>query len=72
MKTVKKGILLDMLEQLSGFCEKCSVSVPRFKTYDGSYLGNGKYEFDKENETEKPKDGQTLIAKLWDKIIFWK
>lgn len=27
---------------------------------------------DKENETEKPKDGQALIAKLWDKIIFWK
>ena len=52
MKTVKKGILLDMLEQLSRFCEKSSVSVPRFKTYDGSYLGNGKYEFDKENEAE--------------------
>lgn len=70
MKTVKKGILLDMLEQLSGFCEKKSISVPHFMTYDGEYLGGGNYKFNKETEN-RISLGETWLARYDCARIFY-
>lgn len=50
MRTPKERVLQDMLEQLKKYCELDSVSMPEWKTYDGNYLGSGKYEFFPEAE----------------------
>lgn len=50
MRTPKKDILFHMLKQFSKYCETDSVSMPEWVTYDGNYLGNGKYEFLPETE----------------------
>ncbi len=50
MRTPKEHVLFDMLEQLKKYCEIDSVSIPRWTTYDGNYLGEGKYEFSPETE----------------------
>ncbi len=54
MRTPKEHVLFDMLEQLKKYCETDSVSMPEWTTYDGNYLGEGKYEFFPETaETKK-------------------
>ena len=45
MRTPKEHILIDMMNQLEKYCVKERVSIPKWVTYDGNYLGNGKYEF---------------------------
>ncbi len=50
MRTPKAGVLFDMLEQLKKYCETESISMPQWTTYDGKYLGNGKYEYFPETE----------------------
>lgn len=49
MRTPKERVLLDMLNQLSKYCETESVNIPQWVTYDGNYLGEGKHEFFPEN-----------------------
>ncbi|MBQ8182479.1 MAG: alpha-mannosidase [Clostridia bacterium] len=54
MRTPKEHVLFDMLEQLKKYCETDSVSMPEWISYDGNYLGEGKYEFFPETaETKK-------------------
>ncbi len=50
MRTPKEIVLFDMLEQLKKYCEIDSISIPKWTTYDGNYLGSGKYEFLPETE----------------------
>lgn len=45
MRTPKKAVLFDMLKQLEKYCKTASVDITVWETYDGNYLGNGKYEF---------------------------
>ena len=45
MKTPKQGVLFYMLQQLSKYCVKESVSMPEWETYDGDYLGQGQHKF---------------------------
>lgn len=45
MKTVKPRVLFDMIGQLERYSELMSHEIPEWKTYDGQYLGNGKFEF---------------------------
>ena len=49
MRTPKEHVLFDMLKQLEKYCIAESVDIPQWVTYDGSYLGQGKYEFDENN-----------------------
>ncbi len=51
MRTPKEQVLFDMLNQLDKYCIQESVNIPQWVTYDGSYLGEGKYEFN-ENEVQ--------------------
>lgn len=51
MRTVKKEVLRDMMQQLRRYGELFSCSVRDWKTYDGVYLGHGKYELDRQNES---------------------
>ena len=50
MKTVKKGILLDMMNQLGGYCYNGSVAMPDWLTFDGDYLGHGQFRFSEKTE----------------------
>ena len=45
MRTPKEHVLFDMFEQLKKYCVLDSISIPEWTTYDGNYLGAGKYEF---------------------------
>lgn len=45
MKITKKGVLLDMINQLEKYCVTDSLAMPVWQTYDGDYLGQGKYSF---------------------------
>ena len=45
MRTPKERVLFDMLNQLGKYCIAETVSIPQWVTYDGNYLGEGKYEF---------------------------
>lgn len=51
MKTVKPLVLKDMMGQLDKYVVLHSHEIPQWTTYDGQYLGGGKYEFYKETET---------------------
>ena len=53
MKTVKKGVLLDMMNQLDKYCYLDSVAMPEWESHDGDYLGQGKYEFSSETKNMK-------------------
>lgn len=53
MKTVKKGVLLDMMDQLDKYCYSDSVVMNEWESYDGDYLGHGKYEFSDDVKTMK-------------------
>lgn len=54
MKTSKKGVLLDMMNQLEKYCFKDSIVMPEWTTFDGDYLGQGKYSFSKKTAVMKP------------------
>ncbi len=45
MRTPKEHVLYHMLIQLPKYIETDSVSMPEWTTYDGKYLGSGKYEY---------------------------
>ena len=45
MRTPKERVLYHMLIQLPKYIETDSVSMPEWTTYDGKYLGSGKYEY---------------------------
>ena len=45
MRTPKEHVLYHMLIQLPKYIETDSVSMPEWTTYDGNYLGSGKYEY---------------------------
>ncbi len=62
MKTVKPRVLLDMINQLERYTELFSLDIPEWKTYDGKYLGDGKYEF-YENTTEMKSLGDSWTAR---------
>lgn len=49
MRTPKEQVLFDMLKQLEKYCVAESISIPQWVTYDGNYLGQGKYEFNESN-----------------------
>lgn len=62
MRTPKEHVLFDMFEQLKKYCVLDSISIPEWTTYDGNYLGAGKYEFLPETE-EKIKLGDHWFAR---------
>ena len=45
MRTRKEGVLLDMLKQLPKYYYTEKVDMPVWETYDGDYLGKGRYKF---------------------------
>ncbi len=51
MRTPKEHVLLDMINQLPRYSDNGSVNMPVWETYDGNYLGEGRYEFFPENTT---------------------
>ncbi len=53
MKTTKKEVLLYMLNQIPKYFTRESVVIDTWETYDGDYLGNGKYKFYDEVKTMK-------------------
>ncbi len=52
MRTPKERVILFMMKQLERYSVKESVSMEKWLTYDGNYLGEGKYEFFPDNTTE--------------------
>ncbi len=62
MKTVKPGVLLDMIGQLERYTELFSLEIPEWETYDGQYSGNGQYEFYKDTAA-KIKLGERWTAR---------
>lgn len=62
MRTPKEAVLFDMLKQLEKYCISESISIPQWVTYDGNYLGEGKYEFN-ENEAQLITLGQHWLAR---------
>ncbi len=53
MRTPKEHVLYHMMIQLPKYIETDSVSMNNWTTYDGNYLGEGKYEYFPETAEEK-------------------
>ncbi len=53
MRTPKEQVLYHMMIQLPKYIETESVSMNNWTTYDGNYLGKGKYEYFPETAEEK-------------------
>ena len=61
MRTTKKGVLLDMMNQLEKYCFKADVVMSDWTTVDGDYFGHGKYAFS--DITEKKQLGDHWFAR---------
>lgn len=62
MRTPKEYVLYDMIGQLKKYCESGHIDIPLWETYDGEYLGDGKYTF-KENEKTEIRLGDHWFAR---------